>query len=75
MNEVNITESDEINNKIYDHYHNLIGISHSKNENVENYTFDLPKINDNDLLETYIKIFTFNECYNIIEKMDSSSPG
>ena len=70
-----ITDSSEIRKKFYEHYFNLMGISHSAGENFDSYEFKIPKIENIDCIDRLNTEYTYEESYKIIEKMKSSSPG
>jgi hypothetical protein len=69
----NIKDDKEIELLFFDHYSDLFG--KPENVNNENYKFTINSINDQELKDNLNSDISYEEAFNVIKNMKSSSPG
>ena len=75
-NEIKITEDNDVMvYEVYNFYNNLMSKDRVDTININNYKFKIKKINNEERNVHLKKIITYDEAYEVIQKMKGPAPG
>ena len=75
-NEIKITEDNDLMvDEVYNFYNNLMSKDRVDTININNYKFKIKKINNEERNVHLKKIITYDEAYEVIQKMKGAAPG